>query len=215
MTSEIRIGEPKLKQFISMRTMRSDHLVFIDMADAEETEELFQITQAAKDIAPVVFSLPENQGKNGFVLAVTRASKNYPNFTVQVGNVTEPDTSYLLDGKLGKYVEFATLKAQVLKFHPEFMSSSQNLSLPEYMKVRSRVGQEIPAGAIRFMDDKIISISAFKNPNIDTATGLAIVIKAKLITQEQARQMASDPSVNCLIELESIISAAELLGLNI
>lgn len=215
MLDERGIHVPELTHQISMHNLRKDNLAAIEMANWDEAEELLQITKAARQIAPVVYSLPENQGKTGFVMVLTKGRKGYPNLTFQVGMITDPDTEYGPDGKLAKYVEYAGLKADFLKYHPEFMSSSQNLSLPEYDKFRSRTGQEIPAGAVRFMDDKIISITAFKNPNMDSATGLAIVTKAGLVTVEQARQMASDPEINCLFELESITSAAESLGLGI
>lgn len=162
----------------------------------DEIERAFRIVDCARKIAPAVCSLPENQGKAGFVMAITKRSKESPVLTVQIGTITDPDPLYGEDGKLGKYCIFAALKAEVLKDHPEFISSSQNLSLPEGERVRSEAGQEIPGGALAF-GELIISVSAFKNPNMDTATTLAIAAGSGVTNIDGAERLAEDPRVNC------------------
>lgn len=215
MAAEIETREPRLENISLMEKVRRENLGFIDMASTEETEKVFLLVKAAIKIAPIVLDLPENQGKTGFVLVISHDTKGYPDFTVQIGNVTAPDPEYGLDGKLGKYVIYAKLKAKVLKDHPRFICSSQNHLLPKEQRIRTEAGNEIPSGAIE-ADGKLISISAFNNPDMDAATALMIPVVAKVgQTLDQARYYASDMAVDCRRELEEIISASEQAGLEI
>jgi len=163
--------------------------------NGRDLEIAYKLVACAKKIAPAICSLPENQGKEGFVVVFTNRSDSF-NLTFQVGRVTDPDEVFLPGGKLEKYCIFARLKAQVLKDHPEFISSGQNLALSEDEKLRSPADQEIPSGAIAF-GDYIVSVSAFKNANMDTANAIAIGIGAGLTTIDGAEKIATDPRVSC------------------
>lgn len=197
MNAEFATTYPKLKSPEFAKQLRRENLYAnAGLFNPEEIDRAFRIVECAQKIAPAVCGLAENQGKMGFVMAITKRGENSPTLTILVGNVTDPDDLYASDGKLGKYCIFANLKAQVLKDHPEFISSSQNSSLPRNERIYSPVNQEIPGGAIAF-DDLIISVSAFKNPDMDTATTLAIAAGSGVTNIDGAEKLAKDPRVNC------------------
>lgn len=197
MNSEFATTYPILESPKLAELVRSENLYAnAGLLKPEEVDRAFKIVECAKKIAPAVCGLTENLGKSGFVMVITKRGDYPPSLTIQVGTVTDPDDLYAPDGKLGKYCLFADLKAQVLKDHSGFISSSQNSSLPENERIYSPIGQEIPGGAIAF-GDWIISVSAFKNPNMDTATTLAIAAGAGLVGIDEAEKIAMDPRVNC------------------
>ena len=170
------------------------------LATEQEVSMAFKIVESARQVAPIVCSLPGNEGKEGFALVLSKNEEVYPPCIVQVGNVTDPDSEYGEDGKLGTYVMFAGLKSQVLRRHPGFICSSQNLILPNDERLKSN-GHDIPGGALVF-GDWIISVSAFKNPGMDTAAALAIAVRSGLISENEAVKMAKDERVNCKEFLE-------------
>lgn len=197
MNAEFATAYPKLKSpELAKQVRRENFYANAGLFNPEEVDRAFRIVECAQKIAPAVCGLAENQGKTGFVMVIAKRGENSPNLTILVGNVTDPDDLYAPDGKLGKYCVFANSKAQVLKDHPEFISSSQNSSLPENERVYSPANQEIPGGAIAF-GDLIISVSAFKNPNMDTATVLAIAAGSGVTNIDGAEKLAEDSRINC------------------
>lgn len=161
-----------------------------------ELETAYRVAKSARKVGPVICSLPGNEGKTGFVTALTLRYEDFPSLTFQVGTVNDTDELYLPGGKLEKYCIFANLKIQVLIDNPEFISSSQNLLLPVGRRLLSPAGQEIPGGALA-IGDWILSVSAFRDPNMDTAATLAMAVGAKLTGIDKAEKLAMDPRVNC------------------
>lgn len=188
------LNSPALRAMIS-----EDNLDFYKYATPSEIQIAQRIEDVAKKIVPAMCDLEENQGKDGVVIAITKRSIGFPILTLQVGNVTDPDPKYRKDGKLGKYSDFADRKAFLLQIHREFIASSQNATLPEDRKMRSQNWDEIPGGAIA-VGEWIISISAFKNPKMDTVTSIAIAVGARLLGIDEAEAMAHNPRVDCVDE---------------
>lgn len=150
----------------------------------------------AKKVAPIVCNLVENRGKQGFALAITKKGPNFPILTLEIGEVNELDTEYPEGGKRAKYADFARGKAKVLQYNPTFITSAQNSSLPEDKKIKSKTHKDMPGGAIS-VGDWIISVSAFKNQQIDTATAISIATEAGLLKIHDACVFALDYRVEC------------------
>ena len=190
------IQSPTIAPNLNVCVHQNNWEVALGLMSPDEIRIAYKLADCARKIAPAACGLPENQGKSGFVVVYTKRDKNSPVLTIQIGDVNDPDEFYTPGGKLEKYCIFAREKAQVLKDHPEFISSSQNLTLPVDERLRSPANQEIPAGAIAF-GDAIVSVSAFKNANMDAATAIAIGAGAGLTTIDGAEKIAMDPRVNC------------------
>lgn len=194
---EMKHGRPELSSPALREMVRKDNFDFnAGGADVDEIERAFRIVEVAKRVVPAVCDIDENKGKSGVVMAITKKETGFPLLTVQIGEVDDPDTTYGSDGKRGKYTDFANRKALVLQLNPDFVASSENHTLPEEKRMKSITGIEIPGGAI-VARDWIISVSAFKNPNMDAATAIAIAAGAGLIGIDEAERFAHDPRVNC------------------
>ena len=190
-----KITPPAIATNLDIDVHRGNWEVALGYMSPNEIRIAYKLADCARKIAPAVCNLPENKGKSGFVVVFTNRH-NFFNLTFQVGTVTDPDDLYAPGGKLEKYCIFAGLKAQVLKNHPDFVSSSQDSTLPETERLRSPAGQEIPAGAIAF-GNLIVSVSAFKNANMDAATALAIAAGAGITNIDGAEKIAMDPKTKC------------------
>lgn len=194
---EMRHERPDLSSPALREIVRKDNFDFnAGSADEEEIERAFRIVEVAKRVVPAVCDIEENKGKTGVVIAITKRQVGFPILTVQIGEVNDPDSSYGEDGKRGKYTDFADRKALVLQLNPDFVASGQNLTLPVERRMKSTTGIEIPGGAIAARN-WIISVSAFKNANMDTATAIAIAAGAGLMGIDEAERFAHDPRVNC------------------
>jgi len=200
MSSEMTSQRPNLTSPELRIMVKEDNFDFnAGSASTEDIERAFRIVEVARTVVPAVCNLQENQGKSGVVIALTKREIGFPILTVQIGEVNDPDLSYGNDGIRGKYTDFADRKALVLQFNKDYIASSQNLSLPIERRMKSNSGIEIPGGAIA-VRDWIISVSAFKNPNMDTATAIAIATGAGLMKITEAEKMAHDSRVNCIEE---------------
>lgn len=189
------IQSPAIAPDLDVCVHQGNWEVALGSMNPDEIRTAYKLVDCAKKVAPAVCGLPENQGKSGFVVVFTKRDDSF-NLTFQVGEVTDPDELYAPGGKLEKYCIFAKKKAQVLKDHPEFVSSSENSTLPEDKRLLSPANQEIPAGAVAF-GDLIVSVSAFKNANMDAATAIAIAAGAGITNIDGAEKIAMDPRVDC------------------
>jgi hypothetical protein len=190
-----KLQSPAIAPDLNVRVHRDNWEVALGLMSPDEIRTAYKLAKCARKIAPAVCDLPENEGKEGFVVVFTNRHDSF-NLTFQIGTITDPDELYTPGGKLEKYSIFAREKAQFLKDHSEFISSSQNLTLPIHERRLSPANQVIPGGAIAF-GDLIVSVSAFKNANMDAATAIAIATGAGLTTIDGAEKIAMDPRVNC------------------
>jgi len=199
MSSEMSASIPKLILPGLGAIIRNDNLDFYGKCDETGRDMATRFVQAAKNAVPVVCGFPENQGKNGVVVAITKREVGFPILTIQIGEVNDPDSSYKNDGKRGKYSDLADRKAIVLQLNKDFVASSQNATLPLGRRMLSESGIEIPGGAIA-VGEWIISTSAFKNPKMDTVTSVAIAMGMGLIGIDQAEDIVHNPRVGCVNE---------------
>lgn len=177
-----------------------------DRLTASELELCNRIVLAARQVCPAVCNIPDNKGKSGFAVTITKNEPGFPMLSFIVGSCNDPDSEYGADGKTGKYIHYSRKKAEVIQTHPDFTSSGQNAGLPESEKIRSVTGKEIPAGAVR-MGEWVISVSAFKEAKHDTASALAIGAAAGVKKLREVEALAVTKEVDCreFIKLEDRI----------
>jgi hypothetical protein len=203
MIKEFESKMPQLEEEVLRLWVKSGALSFngggVDQMVLERT---FNVVKCAREIGPSVCSLRENDGRSGFMLALTKKDPKYPILFVQIGEINNSDPEYGTDGKRGKYTDLVNLKVLSLKNNPTFISSSQNLSLPKDERLYSNMLQEIPGGALVVNNEWIISVSGLATPEIDTAVALGIAVGAKFISIDSAENMAKDPRINCKIFME-------------
>lgn len=173
-------------------------VIFRDYFDFKETEfasRAQDIVNSASLVVPQALKLPENKGKTGFTLSITRGQIGTPIYTVQLGAIPQPDSKYP-GGKAEKYAEYASLKDFTLQVYKDFIASRQNASLPVDRRVRSTWGEEIPGGALA-IKDWLISGSGLPLAEMDEAVVLASAFGAKLASLDQIENLARDPRVGC------------------
>lgn len=189
---EFKLNDKSLAQKIW-----KENFEFFGKITEREMSLVGRMIDAARDLLPIVTSLPGND-KRGFILSVSKQDPEFPIFTFECGDTTGPDINYGVDGKLGKYIEFANLKTQILKLNRNFISSAQNHSLPHSQRVKSTTtGSEIGGGAIA-VEGYTISVSAFKLAKMDIATAIGIAYRSRLFDRSEAIAFAKDQRVDCL-----------------
>lgn len=195
MENEIRIGIPHLKNKDLDRQVRNGRFELVAGAATEqEIAVVKNIVKAAQRLAPAVCEIGQ---KSGFLLAISKRKENFPTFVVQIGDINEADETYGVDGKRGKYTDFAIRKVEVLKENQSFISSGENLGENVQNTKVSMTGITIPGGAVAIRDWNI-GVSAFKDSDLDTVTALMIGFGSKLIPFDEAEHMAHKISVTCL-----------------
>jgi hypothetical protein len=177
---------------------------FYSRITAKEMDEVIKpIVDTAKKIGQEVCKLDDIDNKKGFMLAITKNTPDFPTVFVEIGHTWAQDCDFGRDGKRKKYIEFAGKKAEVIKKNNGFIASGQNISFETSKRIKSSNGLDIPQGALLF-GEWIISVSAFKNAEIDTATTISIAVGAGLISLEDAKKLALDKRINCRAFIEKI-----------
>ncbi len=174
---------------------------FYSKISEKEMDDLVKpVINAAKKIGNEICKT-DNTGKRGFMLAITKNIPDFPTVFIEVGHTWAQDEDFGRDGKRKKYIEFAHKKAEVIKKNNGFISSGQNMTIDSDKRLKSSNEIDIPQGALLF-GEWIISVSAFKDAEFDTATTMAIAVGAGIISINNAKSLARDERVNCKVFIE-------------
>lgn len=204
MEMHARRPEGSLNNLDSAQVVFSEGFKFYSTITATEMRQVVQpAIEVAKKIGPAVCKLDDIHNKRGFMLGITKNIPDFPMVFVEIGHTWAQDIEFGRDGKRGKYIEFAMKKADVIRHNQGFISSRQNLSLPRENRVVSSNNVSVPDGALLF-NEWIISVSAFKNASLDTATALSIAVGSGLISPNGAKILAQDNRVDCNIFINNM-----------
>lgn len=172
------------------------------ITEKEMNDIVKPVINTAKKIGGEICKL-DNNGKRGFMLAVTKNIPDFPTVFIEIGHTWAQDIDFGRDGKRKKYIEFAHKKAEVIKNNSGFISSGQNMTIESGNRLKSSNQIDIPQGALLF-GEWIISVSAFKDAEFDTATTMTIAVGAGIISIDSAKNLARDERVSCNVFLEKL-----------
>lgn len=146
--------------------------------------------------------------RTGCVMAVGRRGETDPFLVARKLGVveavsTEPEhVGTLEQQKLGKYAVYAVGKTFVITMNPGSASSRENMSLGTDVQLTAE-GKTIPAGAILFDNDLVLSTSGYQMVD-DECVVLATAVGAGWITREGSLELAQRISGETFLRYQDI-----------